>query len=124
MSVMDKAALCRAISERLESVSQDIIAFPMVTVSPLGFWRGYGAVTGWKWGCVDFFNDESASARLLDAMPFGRLWKYKQPEGEALWWGCAYDHAHIDNNSHSPDRKTATVLAACKWLGIEGELEV
>lgn len=124
---MDKARICRELAEKLEPVSQYVIAFPMVAVSPRGFWRGYGVVTGWKWGAVNFFTDEAACARLLEAMPKPQVWKdsHRGFPGEKLrghpesdWITAA--EPHIPYCYHA-DRKTAIALAACKWLGISTE---
>lgn len=138
---MDKAALCRRISEKLEPnptykdykpsermVGVDVHIHGMP--SELGFWihsnesvlstkggnSGHWMPEGWV--AVDFFNDESASARLLDAMPEPCLERYTGAGYDQ--WGCLY-HQAPDETVHT-DRKTCIALAAKAWLKIEGEL--
>lgn len=120
---MDKARICRELAEKLETISQDVIAFPMIAVSPRGFWRGYGVVTGWKWGAVNFFTDEAACARLLEAMPAPLLAMNKPGDLMGVYiakWLCQASGSPIIE-AFDDDRRTAIVLAACKWLGISTE---
>lgn len=118
---MDKAALCRAISEKLEPKPKFTMGY---TNSHCGFWRRIATARGaaaWHPGelPVDFFNDECASARLLDAVPFVLTGGDKDedvicnmiPEGS----GPGFTGKH-------KDRKTAVVLATKARLRIEGEL--
>jgi hypothetical protein len=132
---MLKSEACRRIAEKLE---------PGVTrenyICDKAFWytrRSFGKDAKWELHSVDFFTDEEASANLLEAMPSPVVQHLMTgPMLNTLEWFCAatvsteeYDLCGCDHgdypsgHAHHPDRKTAIVLAACKWLGIEGELE-
>jgi len=119
-----KAEACRAIAERLEPkpngvdlITRDEMIRHNKTgikiLSPKGFWWWHGKVLDWSQ--FDPFTSEEASARLLEAMPAPDLYKCWLVEEKHYGWSCS---GHT-----SSDRKTAIVLAAMKWLGIDGELE-
>lgn len=65
----------------------------------------------------DYSTSEDASARLLDAMLSAGAAIEFQGMGVILMW------RGISTVLASPDRKTAVLLAAQRWLEIEGELE-
>lgn len=136
MSVMDKAALCREISERLEPL--EVGALPDFRHDiDSGLWKMRGdswhwdSIAGFWWRqchdsethSVDFFNDESASARLLEAMRYPLLVSdWPGCEGWRVDMGVEYSQGPLKGPTHK-DRKTAIALAAKRWLHIEGELE-
>lgn len=105
---MRKSEICRLLSEKLEP------NFTTVDGSYPRFW--VSSCKGWQ--PADYFESEDASAKLLEAMPEVDLEHYQS--GGLNEWGVLYSQAP-DHTLHA-DRKTAIVLAACKWLGIEGEI--
>lgn len=120
---MDKTRICRELAENLEPLPTLTDEFNKAghfshvsdsnkegwALSPLGFWE-------WWWDGdpqpVHFFESEDAAARLLEAMPNPYLHRI------TIWFCGADTHKHESPVSHE-DRRTAIVLAACKWLGIE-----
>lgn len=62
----------------------------------------------------DYDTDESANARLLEAMPLPRLYQYRS--GDGLMWECAVNFN--DYPMRSSDRKIAIVDAYAKWKGL------
>ncbi len=64
-----------------------------------------------------FFTDENASSRLLEAMPRPSM-EHNSKGGD---WCFEYD---VDSGfSRDKERKTAIVLAAMRWLHIDGTIE-
>ena len=107
---MTKSEACRAIAERL----------PQLAVKFGGSLDCFecGERHGLK--IPDFFDCEDHSARLLEAMPKPVLKRAFHK------WHCRPDagmDGFIEDWKEHKDRKTAIVLAACAWLGIEGELD-
>lgn len=76
---------------------------------------------GWT-SRFDYFTDEAANARLLEAMPEPELWLESSP-GEPKRWGCVANISGPPEQFYAEDesRKTAVVMAFCKWVGIETE---
>lgn len=67
-----------------------------------------------KWVAIRWDTDEAANARLLDVMPEVDLTR----DGQG--WRCdPYDNTELGTSTYDPDRKTAIVLAFCKFAGIE-----
>lgn len=131
---MTKSEACRLIAEKLEPLVSLVHPNSYIdpnhdredvclVYSPMGMWRiHFDPINGYRWKSVDFFIDESANARLLDAMPSFSL--HFNSNAEA--WVCSPDlwnHGRHYQKVESNDRKNAIVLAACKWMGIEGKLE-
>lgn len=117
---MTKAEICRKLAEALEplgSFKWQYDSSDYGRVSPLGYWRIINVSMSKEPEAPWFFDDEDDSARLLEAMPAPRATRDKgRWEVEADWRFFHMDGLHLD-------RKTAIVLAACKWLGIEiGEI--
>ncbi len=107
---MTQAEICAAICDALE---------PNVHSLPVDEWKWHGChvlIKGhpekYRPVALDFYSDEAASARLLEAMP--SVWLKHWPQG----WECQVIGFDCSND---PDRKTAIVLAACAWLGIDTE---
>lgn len=72
---------------------------------------------GWK--PLDFDTDEVANNRLLEAMPASCLTHITPDRGGGKdRWDCWPDYMKMHNVVSHPDRKTAVVLAFCKWAGI------
>ncbi len=67
----------------------------------------------------NFYQDEAASALILEKMPQGMVWSYFM-DGQKRW-GCECDLNHTGRNWHA-DRKTAIAEAAL--LLIHKELRV
>lgn len=67
--------------------------------------------TGWT-SRFDYFTDEAANARLLEAMPYPTL---EQFLAETPLWSCKA--VGLEESQHA-DRKTAVVMAFCKFAGI------
>ncbi len=127
---MTKAEICRAIAEKLEPKPFfDMPPYPEdgeLLISNEGFWTFINTERETNHP-VDFFTDESANARLLDAMPSPLLDGLTLKDGKRIWTCIAdqyqepYDQ---DQFASKDDRRTAIVLAACRWLGLEvGEVE-
>lgn len=72
-----------------------------------------------QWRPLDYFTDESANARLLDAMPLPTLYRFMGNKNWVINPTGHAGHQHID--VEHADRKTAIVLAFCKFAGIEVE---
>lgn len=97
---------------RKDGIAQELDGQP----SKKGFWIWH-YLGGWS--PLDYLHDEAANAKLLEAMPYGNvlrltteppLWECRGSE-----WTGDFKHA---------DRKTAVVLAFCKWAGIPVEEEM
>lgn len=117
---MTRAQICEALSTALE-VKPPRSARDY-TCSPLRFWYWNWAAIKPGWEPADFFVNEDASARLLDAMPQVQL---SQNEGV---WQCQFCYIHTpfkySHHEVTTDRKIAVVLAACLWKVIQyGTLE-
>lgn len=68
----------------------------------------------------DYFRSEEANARLLEAMHEVNLSREGAGEVDGTGWRCdPYDDTKIGTSVYAPDRKTAIVLAFCKFAGIE-----
>lgn len=91
---MKKYEVCRLIAEKLNAAK-----FVTGCLCPECIERNHA-----------YFTSEDASARLLDAML--AQWKIPREVYEIVW----------EFSTCNP-RKAAIVLAAMKWLKIEGELE-
>lgn len=116
---MTKAEACRKIADKLEPEPTQW-AGRLLDGPHYRFWhKQYSTANGNEWIPVNFFESEAASARLLEAMTEVGLHRNKEDgswsAGE-VWNHCGWAANHI------ADRKTAIVLAAMKWLNIEGEL--
>jgi hypothetical protein len=115
---MTKSEICRAIAERMESKPDNNYGRDGFSwASNRGFWFRAPIVNGkyQNWECVNFFDDESANALLLDSM---------RKDLSDRSYRVLLDLFHHLYDCRETDRKTAVVLAACKWLGIEvGEIE-
>lgn len=61
-----------------------------------------------EWKPVDFFAVESASAQLLEKMPYPRVYRHKN------MWVCEADWRFFHNEATSTDRKTAIAEAYFK----------
>lgn len=83
-----------------------------VARSPKGAWIHYSQY-GDNWQPLNYFTDEAANARLLEAMPQPLLERVGGPR-----WRCEY-HSDDDCLARHQDRKTAVVLAFCKFAGID-----
>lgn len=126
---MTKQDICRAISFNLEPkpVHKPTHRINGVAVdiqgqrSKLGFWE-YSYGEGWI--PVDYLESEDASAKLLESMPEPELWLESRKDEKFRLWACwaDLDGKPEDAYAHHADRKTAIVLAAMGWLGIEGEI--
>jgi len=120
-------------------------------ISTLGFWLakfvrfdhltyppnqiGYPEAI-YEWQPFKPFTSEDDSARLLEAMPDPQLQHLMMHDTKRMEWFCAasvvvtsepYECDEEDyplGQARHPDRKTAIVLAAKAWLGIEGEVEL
>lgn len=110
---MLKSAICRALSEALEPMPAPLAYRDLRLVSPLGFWKW--DLDGGGWIAVNYFTSEDASARLLDAMPCPRVGR----SNDSKLWFCRPLVSPIIQTVEHADRKTAIVLAACKWLKID-----
>lgn len=115
---MTKQEICRAISEKMEPNAHSR------TDSDFEWW-------GQSWSAgkrtlfpLDYFESEDASAKLLEAMPEPELWLESRKDEKFRLWACwaDLDGKPEDAYAHHADRKTAIVLAAMGWLGIEGEI--
>lgn len=100
--------------------------------TPVGFWDTHCRRCHWTFradgeGCrpdgycsfvgelpqtADYFTSEDANARLLEAMPFAALYHVAKEH-----WVCRSSE-WIGDVGHA-DRKTAVVLAFCKFAKIE-----
>lgn len=122
---MDKERIYRELAEKLEPLagfeSLDRFERCVFDRSPNGFWS-----FNWRsWLPFNPFVEEDDCARLLDAMPACDL-RFLPPnhylEGGTVgaWhWLCLPDG--VNNRTMyaaHEDRRSAIVLAACKWLGI------
>lgn len=69
----------------------------------------------------DYFDREDDSARLLEAMPEPELWLESHKDEKFRLWACwaDLDGSPEDGYAHHEDRRTAIVLAACKWKSVE-----
>jgi hypothetical protein len=88
--------------------------------SNLGFWFRAPIVNGkyQNWECVNFFDDESANALLLDSMPCVQIIYMPSSKDWDVW--CDWmEKVSVQSDATHPNRKAAVVLASCKWLGIE-----
>lgn len=126
---MRRDELHRAIAERLEP--KPTIAHPdefwYDIKSPLGWWYAhYFQGSGWRIDPVNFSEDEAASARLRRAMLSAGISIYLVGDED----GVVRLRAHISTRIgggvfvFDGDEKTAVLLAAQRWLGIDGELEL
>ncbi len=115
---MTHAEICAAICDALE---------PNVRSLPVDEWKWHGChvlIAGhpekYRAVALDFYSDEAASARLLEAMPLADLSK-QEPSME---WRCdPWGGAGETPSAYDTDRKTAIVLAACAWLSIPATLD-
>lgn len=124
---MRKSEICRLLSEKLEPRPFfDMPPYPEegeLLTSNDGFWTIVNDGIAPK-VAVDYFESEDASAKLLEAMPEPELWLESRKDEKFRLWACwaDLDGKPEDAYAHHADRKTAIVLAAMGWLGIEGEI--
>lgn len=133
---MTKAEICRAISERLgwKFGTRD-----ECTPNYPDEWLGQ---TWWFEGAPyaenelpNYYESEEASARLLEAMLVENtgidIQHWSDSSRNTVILGKPFcvtldacvDGKRVEFEGRAGDRKTAIVLAACKWLGIEsGEI--
>ena len=127
---MQKSEICRAIAEKLEpNPSMGDSETRTDILSQKGYWVMYRKPDPvnplyWKWEPftpVDCFTSEDASGRLLDAMLIdpGAVQFVRLRSGPLVMDDGIGDDESRWFQGEIPDRKTAIVLAACKWLGIE-----
>ena len=86
----------------------------------------YDGETGNCLGCggsatIDFFASEAANARLLEAMPEPEVYLESSKTDKIKIWGCCPDMEDMHAVFYDNDRKTAVVMAFCKFAGIEVE---
>ncbi len=125
---MNRDEICRKIAEKLEAKPEGLPRLSFQT-SPLGFWASHfirmsspdfwseDAECVYEWRNLDFYSDEAASAKLLEAMPGVELLHIHGLSGDVTSvWRCRLPTGRFVS---MPDRKTAIVLAAMQWLGIE-----
>jgi hypothetical protein len=129
---MTKADICRAISEKLEPMSElgnprkyvNVLDEPG-RLSPKGFWRAYMFYSDDDvptWYPLNYLESEDASARLFRAMPEPSEWlESGRPEPDI--WGCQADMSAPDTVGFNENLLVARIVATMKWLGIEGEIE-
>jgi hypothetical protein len=91
--------------------------------SNLGFWFRAPIVNGkyQNWECVNFFDDESANALLLDSMHSKETLDVRYVtniQAGGISW-TIIEIKWLDIAVRHKNRKDAVVLATCKWLGIE-----
>ncbi len=129
---MTKAEARKLIAERLEPKPEREPSGSGLSVG--GFWDSYMSRHHrddpgiWsEFEAVDFFTSEDASARLLDAMRKAHFEmvdesKFNDAMGDHCWSDLKklFFELLTDRNLET---KTTIVLAAMKWLGIEGELD-
>jgi hypothetical protein len=92
-------------------------------ISPKGMWL-LRTRPFWHWApSCDYFTDEAANARLLEAMPDALLHHtgaFSSTYAVLNSWGCKHTHDGDPSTIFwDKDRKTAIVLAFCKFAGIE-----
>lgn len=113
---MRKTEICRAIAERMEP---EVVFDDCYGISRGGYWTLVLNPMGNKAEPFYPFTSESANALLLDSMP--RYSQVKTSDGCNM---MIYANGMPHWTGPKPDRKTAVVLATCKWLGIEvGEID-
>ncbi len=128
---MTRTAANLAIATALEApeglLPVDIALIDSAILSPKGFWVSLALYENDdmpKWYPVDFFTDENASARLLEAMPEPVLRGGNMPNvgvNHVRFYKCAA--APGGPMITAGDRKTAIALAAMRWLHIDGTIE-
>jgi hypothetical protein len=115
---MDKQKINEAISSWFEPTPDRLITETGMSVKG-AWWFGYRAKEDEPGiHSLDYFTDEAANARLLEAMPKPMLQK-----GLDEWFCYAHKNGSvragdIPRGKHQ-DRKTAVVLAFCKFAGIK-----
>lgn len=76
-----------------------------------------------KWYARKWDTDEAANARLLEAMPnpdLSRGYGDMKSSDASLDWRCdPFGDGELKYAQYHKDRKTAVVLAFCKFAGIE-----
>ena len=120
---MNETVICSAISAWFEpKPTQE----GNRSVSPAGFWTfTYIRGVGVKWHTsFDYFTDEAANARLLEAMPFPSLIMWEGGTASAItgkYWHCIPEHnvKHGYGGEIHKDRKTAVVLSFLKFANIQ-----
>lgn len=120
MSPLDQQRICEEISAWFEPMPPSIYPDSISGIpSAKGFWKCQGSE---GWSPLNYFTDEAANARLLEAMPYPTLTKFSGKKGaistSTPFWSC---YAMTQEPAEHEDRKTAIVLAFCKFAGIDAE---